>query len=322
MYFRDAQQLWGQYLGSDQKPEDFDAFWDKGKAMIDALPINFELIPHDIFSHVANGYDLFFTSHDGDRIHCQLVMPKDEEKNYPTQIQFHGYHGSSGDWGDKIGLAAEGYCVIAMDVRGQGGLSEDSRKTTGGTLKGHIIRGVEDGPDELFYRHVYLDIYHVTRIACHLPQVNEDQLSVYGASQGGALAIVCAALFPSIKQVFVLYPFLSDYREAFRLDVEQSAYEELAYWFRFRDPSHANENQFFTTLDYIDIQYLASRVKGDILWGIGLADTICPPKTQFAVFNQLSGTKEMIAFPEYGHEYIPQFGDIVRKKLIGGKVYE
>ncbi len=320
MYFKDALELWGQYQGSGHKPRDFDEFWDKGKVSIDELPLNFELIPHDIYSHVANGYDLFFTAHDGNRIHCQLVVPKDESRAYPTQVQFHGYHGSSGDWGDKIGLVAEGYCVIAMDVRGQGGLSEDTRKTSGGTLKGHIIRGVEDGPEELFYRQVFLDIYHVVRIACHLPQVDKHQLSVYGASQGGALAIVCAALSPEIKQVFVLYPFLSDYREAFRLDVTQSAYEELAYWFRFRDPSHVKEEQFFATLDYIDIQYLAERIQGDVLWGIGLEDAVCPPKTQFAVFNQLQGPKKMMAFPEYGHEYIPQFSDLIRKKLIGGSM--
>lgn len=322
LYFKDAQALWGRYLGSGKKPKDFDEFWNNGKKIIESLPKTFDLVPHEIFSHVAKGYDLFFTAHDGNRIHCQFIVPMDEKKKYPTQFQFHGYHGNSGDWSDKIGLAAEGYCVIAMDVRGQGGISEDSRKVSGGTLKGHIIRGVDDGPDELFYRQVFLDVYHLVRIACCLPQVDENQLSVYGASQGGALAIVCAALSPSVKQIFTLYPFLSDYREAFRLEVTQSAYEELAYWFRFRDPSHAKEESFFSVLDYIDIQYLAERVQGEVFWGIGLADTICHPKTQFAVFNQLQGAKEMIDFPEYGHEYIPLFSDFMRKKLIGGKMNE
>ena len=46
---------------------------------------------------------------------------------------FHGYRGNSGDlprlfwgWTDKLGYAAAGFTVAAMDCRGQGGLSEDS----------------------------------------------------------------------------------------------------------------------------------------------------------------------------------------------------
>lgn len=59
---------------------------------------------------------------------------------------------SSGDWSDKVALAAEGIAVIALDVRGQGGKSQDRLVTTGGTVKGHVIRGVEDGPNNLYYK--------------------------------------------------------------------------------------------------------------------------------------------------------------------------
>ena len=38
-------------------------------------------------------------------------------------------------------MAAEGFWVVALDVRGQGGLSEDVGLTTKTSLKGHIIRG-------------------------------------------------------------------------------------------------------------------------------------------------------------------------------------
>jgi cephalosporin-C deacetylase len=316
MYVEEAKKLWGSYFGSQSKPADFEQFWDNGKRIIQELEQDYQLIPHEVYSTVAQGYDLFFHAHDDAKIHCQLLQPKNNQGPWPVQFQFHGYHGSSGDWGDKIGLVAEGYCVVAMDVRGQGGASQDYSQTNGGTLKGHIIRGVEDGPEKLFYRQVFLDIYQLTQLICQLPDIDETRMSVYGASQGGALALVCAALEPKIQQSFVLYPFLSDYREAFRLNVTDSAYEELAYWFRFRDPMHLKEALFFQTLDYIDIQYLVNRVKGKVIWGIGLEDKICPPKTQFAVFNQLTCEKEMIAFPEYGHEYIPCFGDKIRKELI------
>lgn len=123
--------------------------------------------------------------------------------------------------------------VVAMDVRGQGGLSQDTLQTTGGTLKGHLIRGLEEGPKKLFYRAVFQDVYQLSRIVGAMPEVDNQQMISYGVSQGGALAFVCAALCPTISKTFVQYPFLSDYREAYRLEVTSSAYEELAYWFRY-----------------------------------------------------------------------------------------
>jgi cephalosporin-C deacetylase len=60
---------------------------------------------------------------------------------------FHGYSGSSGDWvGEKLAYAAQGFCVAALDCRGQGGLSEDPGGVRGNTLRGHIIRGLDDAP--------------------------------------------------------------------------------------------------------------------------------------------------------------------------------
>ena len=51
-----------------------------------------------------------------------------------------------------------------------------------------------------FYKDVYLDIYQLIEIMASLPQVDEKRLSSYGASQGGALALVAAALNPRIKK--------------------------------------------------------------------------------------------------------------------------
>lgn len=315
MYAADAKKLWESYLGSEKKPSDFDAFWEKGFQEVHNLGTTYQMVAHDLNSTVAEAFDLYFTGVEGAKVHCQFVRPKHLRKKHPVLFQFHGYHSDSGDWSDKVALAAEGFWVVALDVRGQGGLSEDVGRITDASLKGHIIRGVESGPESLFYRSVFLDIYQLTRIMIDMPAVDKEQLYTHGASQGGALALLCAAVAPEIKEAFVCYPFLSDYREAYRLDVENSAYEELAYWFRFKDPLHQQEAHFFNTLDYIDLQYFAPSVQAKVFWGIGLTDTVCPVKTQFAVYNNLVVEKEMLFYPEYGHEYLPKFGDFMRQRL-------
>jgi len=59
-----------------------------------------------------------------------------------------------------------------MDCRGQGGESEDSGSVKGNTQQGHIIRGLDDHPDNLLFRHIYLDTAQLAGIALGLPEVD------------------------------------------------------------------------------------------------------------------------------------------------------
>lgn len=303
-------------MGQGEKPVDFDRFWDNELKKLNELPLDYELEKVDIPSKVAEFYNLYFIGVSGAKIRCQYIKPKHIKGKVPGMLMFHGYHGDSGDFTDKVSWVAEGYAVLAMDCRGQGGLSEDNTVAKGSTLKGFIIRGVEEGPENLYYRQVFLDTVQTARILMSMDEVDEQSIVAQGASQGGALSIVCAALEPRIKKVLAQYPFLSDYRKTFEFDISASAYEELHYWFRFRDPMHEREEEFFNTLEYIDLQHLAPRIKAEVKWAIGLEDEVCFPATQFAVYNKINAKKEMIVFPEYGHEYLPKLGDQVRRFFV------
>ncbi len=65
----------------------------------------------------------------------------------------------------------------------------------------------------------------------------------------------------------------------------------------------------FNKLGYIDIKNLSDRIEGEVLWATGLMDQICPPSTQFAAYNQISSKKNMVIYPDFGHENLPGFGD-------------
>jgi len=300
-----------QYQGINPKPDDFDAYWAAGLKELQAQSLDYELIPASFQSKAAECFHLYFTGVGGARIHGQLVRPKGQTIPGPGLLWFHGYHVNSGDWMDKIGYAAEGYTILAMDCRGQGGLSEDNLQVKGTTLKGHIIRGIEEAPEKLYYRNVYLDTVQAARILCSMENVDENRVGAYGASQGGALAIACASLEPRIKKTAAVYPFLSDFKRAWELDITNSAYEEIHYYFKFIDPNHEHEEEVFQKLGYIDIQHLADRIKADVLWAVGMEDAICPPSTQFAVYNKIQSDKNMLIYYEYGHEYIRTLGDKV-----------
>lgn len=101
---------------------------------------------------------------------------------------------------DKIGIVAEGNVVLALDCRGQGGLSQDNTETSGMTLKGLIVRGIDEGYGNLYYVRQFMDLMSATKILANFDFVDETNISAQGASQGGGLAIACAAALSSYKK--------------------------------------------------------------------------------------------------------------------------
>ncbi|CAM4479322.1 alpha/beta fold hydrolase [Paenibacillus macerans] len=306
-----------KYQGSSPKPRDFHAYWERALKELDAQPLDYELAAADFQTPLAECYDLYFTGVGGARVHAKYVKPRAVKGKGQGLALFHGYHTGSGDWFDKAAYAAHGIAVIAPDCRGQGGLSEDNLTVKGTTLKGHIIRGIdEEDPDKLYYRNVFLDLVQTVRILMSMEEVDPDRIGVHGCSQGGALTVACAALEPRVKLAIPVYPFLTDYKKAWEMDVTSSAYEELAYYFRFMDPLHETQEAFFNKLGYIDIQNLADRIRAKVIFVTGLADSICPPYTQFAAYNKIVSEKELVVYHEYGHEYLPYLGDRVLQEML------
>jgi cephalosporin-C deacetylase len=93
------------------------------------------------------------------------------------------------------------------------------------------------------------------------------------------------------------------------MDLAKDAYLELKEYFRHFDPRHEREEDIFRALGYVDIQFLAGRIKADVLWAISLMDEICPPSSQFAAYNKITSPKSLDIYPDFGHEILPEFND-------------
>jgi cephalosporin-C deacetylase len=298
-----------QYTGISPCPVDIDEYWDKALEEMRAVDSAVEWVPAKFQVPFAQCYDLYFTGVRGARIHAKYIRPKQVIEEKPAILQFHGYSGSSGDWNDKLQYVALGFSVFAMDCRGQGGDSEDLGGVKGNTLNGHIIRGLDAGAENLLFRHIFLDTVQLASIAMSMPETCSQQVYAMGGSQGGALTIACAALEPRVSRLAPVYPFLSDYKRVWDMDLAKDAYEELKTYFRRFDPLHEREEEIFYTLGYIDLQNIAKRIRGEVLMATGLMDTVCPPSTQFATYNKINATKQMVIYPDFGHEHLPQFND-------------
>lgn len=298
-----------QYQGRNPRPDDFDTYWERALAEMQSTEPQVELIPAAFTAPGVECFDMYFTGVRGARVHVKYLRPTVTKEPHPAVLMFHGYSGNVGDWTDKLAYTSLGYSVFAMDTRGQGGLSEDTGGVKGTTLNGHIIRGLDDEPDNLLFRHIFLDTAQLANIAMEMPEVDAARIGVTGWSQGGALTLACASLEPRVKLVAPVYPFLCDYLRVWEMDLAVGAYHELKNYFRNHDPQHERHDEVFRRLGYIDLQYLAPRIRGRVLMGTGLMDTICPPSTQFAAYNKIAAEKRVEIFPDFGHEGLPGMPD-------------
>lgn len=309
------------YQGINPKPADHGAFWEATLAELEGVAANVKLTPADFCAPFADCFHMTFTGLGGASLYAKVVRPINQTEPGPAVVMFHGYSWHSGSWLDKLPYAAAGITVVAFDCRGQGGRSHDNGEVRGNTLNGHIVRGLTDAldgrPEQLYYRQTFADTAHVARLTMGFDFVDETRVGVTGASQGGALAVACAALVPEIKFAAPIYPFLADYQRVWEIDLAADAYGELTEWFRRFDPQHKRSAEVFTQLGYVDIQHLASKIQAETVWYIGLSDKICPPSSQFAAYNKIEAPKRLEVYPDFAHEDLPGANDQIFQLMLG-----
>lgn len=302
----------GDYVGATPAPADFDAFWSKRMAEADRVPLDFAVTPSEIPPfHTCEYLDLWFRGMGGAQLYAKYVKPR-AARPVPLVLQFHGYPGASRSWLEQSSFAGMGCALLAMDCPGQGGYSQDLGGYQGTTVTGHLVAGLDGEAKDMYYVRLYQDICLLCRIARELEGIDLDRVYINGASQGGGLGIVCAALNPELpRKAAILYPFLSDFEKVWELGRDEIAYEGLRYYSRWFDPDGSRREEMFTKLGYIDAHNFAHLIRCEVLFGTGLADNICPPITQFSVYNRLTCPKRHVIFPEFTHEEIQAFDDMI-----------
>lgn len=298
------------YTGKNPCPADIDTFWDKALEEMRNTDPQISITPAEFQTPTVECFDMYFTGVGGSRVYAKLLKPRKIEKPCPAVLEFHGYTGDSGPWTSKLGYAANGFIVASLDCRGQGGKSDDFESVKGTTFHGHIIRGLDDAPEKLLFRQIFLDTAQLASIVMDMDCVDETRVGAKGGSQGGALTIACAALEPRIKLAAPMFPFLCDYKRVWEMDLCTGAYIELRDFFRRFDPLHKREDEIFTKLGYIDLQNIAKRIKAKVLMFTALRDDTCPPSSQFAAYNKMTCEKDMVIYHDFGHEALPDADDM------------
>jgi cephalosporin-C deacetylase len=158
-----------------------------------------------------------------------------------------------------------------------------------------MTRGIAR-PEDYYYTRLFTDAAMAAETASKLADV--PRVAVSGGSQGGGLALAAAALVPQVVAVcHADIPFLCDIQRGITL-APAAPYTEV--------PEFLAHNvdlipAALDTLRYVDCALLARRITARCLLSVGLMDTICPPSTVFAAYNEITAGKEIAVYPFTGH---------------------
>lgn len=277
--------------------EDFDAFWAETRSQLDRVPMRAtRKLLKEYSTGARNIYYVEMRSLGNEIMGGYYAAPKKKGK-YPVIITYMGY--GSNPWiphtdGDP------GFISFVVSVRGQGIYKAGNKYDNN-----WIIWGI-DNKEDYYYRGAFMDLVRAIDFVCSRPETDTARIAAEGGSQGGAFTMAACALDDRIAVAAPTIPFLSDYRDYFRIaDWPRSDIDDY-----LQDNPQTDWEEIYKLLSYFDIKNLASRIKTPTIMAVGLQDEICPPHTNFAGYNLITAPKDYRIYQNNGHNTPAEWLDV------------
>lgn len=292
-------------------PDDFWDFWNTAKAEAAKVPMDIKLtLLPERCTEKADVYQVGIQNYEtGSRIYGILAKPKMPGK-HPAVLQVPG--AGIRPYGGIVDLAEQGVITLQIGIHGipvihETGLYDDLRAAA---LKNYQFFNLDDR-DQYYYKRVYLGCVRAIDYLFSLPEFDGNTLAVWGGSQGGALAIVTAALDSRVKYLVSLYPALCD--------LTGYLHGRAGGWPHMFNESNAsfmaNDEKIETSAYYDVVNFARSvNVPGYYTWGYN--DETCPPTSYYAAYNVIQVSKELDLVQETGHWTYPEQQAKIRQWLL------
>ena len=282
-----------QIVSEQDKQPDFDTFWEQTLAELAAVAPDYKFtLLEDHSNDVRKSYRVDMKSFGGEQVSGLLLLPTAEGK-YPAVISYMGY-GSDVWYADPSSNPDR--IEFMLCIRNQ------AFNRVPGEKDDWCTRGLGD-EYAYYYRGAFADAVRAIDFVCSLPQTDTERVVAYGESQGGALTLVAASLDHRLKAIAPSAPFLNDYKDYFVLaDWPGNWYIQAA------KERGISDEDLYRCLSYFDVKNFTDRIQCPVLMAIGLQDTVCPPHTNFAGYNQIKTEKSWICYPAAGHNVWQQEG--------------
>lgn len=284
----------GKLQPAADEPADFDAFWERQKAKLAAIPVKYKM---EKISQPEAKVEVYAVSVDcaGARpVTGYLIIPAGaKEKSLPASVTYQGYgthvqkppNGGSDNW-IHFDMNAHGYELNQNDSYYKDFFA--GIKSNGQIYAFDPKQNSE--PETAYFNGMALRVMRSLQFLKSLPQWNGKVLTVTGGSQGGLQAIWAAALDQDVTRADIGVPWFCDFAGATKGRLGSSM-----------RPSYV------PALNYYDAVFHAGRIKcPTVITLAGLGDYICPPSGIATLYNSIKSSKKIIWFQGATHGFIPR----------------
>ena len=274
--------------GADE-PEDFDAFWARVRAEVDAADLSTAFAvpaPESVASRFpgfqVRAFRAPFPGQAAPATGWVLWRTGAPQRSLPLEVRFEDYGVGGGepptDAGERDALVV---CVNAhgFDLGRDRAYYVDfmNRVSNGGNGGGYGFRNAEnDDPETCYFRGMVARDLLALRFARSMPQWNGRTLRVSGAGQGGFQAVAVAALDPAVTACRADAPWLCDLAAA--------DFARHGGW----------RPAFRPALRYFDAANLAARVTCTTTVFCPSSSDASPPSGVLLLYNRLAGPKHLL----------------------------
>ncbi|MGN0282303.1 MAG: acetyl esterase Axe7A [Prevotella sp.] len=280
-----------------KNPADFDSFWKANVEEARKTPVGVSCKRVD--DYCTDEFDCYLLKLKIDKRHSiygYLTKPKKEGK-YPVVLCPPG----AGIKTIKEPMrntfyVRNGFIRLEMEIHGLNPemTTEQFKEITTAFdyENGYLTNGL-DNRDNYYMKHVYVACVRAMDYLTSLSEWDGKNVFVQGGSQGGALALVTAALDPRVTACVANHPALSDM--AGYLDNRAGGYPHFNRLEGMFTPDKVK------TMAYYDVVNFARRITCPVYLTWGYNDNTCPPTTSYIVWNLITSPKDSLITPINEH---------------------
>ncbi|MHB9132759.1 MAG: acetylxylan esterase [Armatimonadota bacterium] len=269
-------------------PADFDAFWQRTLDEQAKIPLDLQMVKvKDIGK--SELYKFSFAGLLGYRCYGYLTVPQDKTKRYPALLQppssgLHRLVPVAFPKDDRVGMVIQ---ISNVDVD-----LPDDQYDWRTWPSPYLVTGILD-KEHYSLRFAYAATVRAAELLAARPEVQADNMLVAGHSEGGALSLIAAALYPKFKAVVASLPGLC--RLDWNFDYLNPPYFPIA-------ASVETRPLISRTLAYYDATQFTRRITCPVWITVGLFDDVCPSPGVFCAYNAIPGAKKTLwVQPTGGH---------------------
>jgi len=277
------------------KPDDFDAFWNGKKALLDSMTNQPVLTPAAEFSDdKIETFALCLENINGSHVYGWFSKPKGAG---PFPAFLHLNPAVVGSIRPDVVVKYAKMGAMALDINPhdlQNGQPDSYyQEAAKGRLNCYFWIGRDDRETSYFLR-MFCGCYRAAKYLAGRSEWNQKHLLVNGYSMGGGQAFATAYLCTQVTAFAAAVPALCDHtaREVGRIP---GWYKMVTYENGKADQKKLNTSRYFDGVNF------AYTIRAKALVSAGFIDGTCPPGSVYAAYNALKCDKQMIDLPTYGH---------------------